>query len=514
MATPRRRVWWAALRRYYLGLVNTRNDWKLLLLITLALLISKATVLDKPIWWSELTYFEGVLKVLGNDLNPFIEYRSYKPPLIYLLSALLFKLFGPHNLLLRVEIIVFSAVGLLYTVKLGRLLFNGAVALVGAILLYCSTIYFVMSEQFVAGVPLATLSIAAIYYYLRHHWVGYLVASALLVLTKETGLIVLGAIWLHLGLVALGKLWRGGLARVPYLELLLAVLPGGVFVLWMVANKHFLGWYLWPVNAGFLSDPTFPWWGLYWILRRIFFDEYRILLTVALALLLVSRRGDHGLPRSATLLFLLMLVTTVAFYWVNCGPVGGTKDYFPLSRYYLYLYPPLYLYATHAFFVVFEKRLHRFIGLALFLALSLSTLTPDVVSVNTENDLNHRHMAHTHRRAAEYLARGPGSRGIIVGSGWLMDAFGDPRLGYSATRLNTQLIPPDRLPNRYELYRDPLIVTASYGCPVAPQFGHEIKRFKPFDDAVKRLHKRGELVLVKEFVSGCEVVRIYGDKAR
>ena len=290
--------------------------------------------------------------------------------------------------------------------------------------------------------------------------------------------------------------------------------PLVVFGAWMLANMHFLGWYLWPTNAGFMSEMSFPWWGVYWLVKRIFLDEFRLILVGGLVALVIRRGRAHGLPGAASWLFVLVLVFTVLFYWMNCGPVGSKKDYFPLSRYYLYLYPVLYLYGTHAILRFFDRRRLAALVLVPFGLLSLTTWSPGLVKVNTENDLNHRHMAYVQRDAARYVQRVAGSRMVYVGDGWLVDVLTTPDLGYVPAKVETRIIPVEMIPDALASYPRLLMVTARWHCPMKGHFGYELLRSDEFNRAIHGLRNKGQLRLVRTFRRGCDTVSVFEQKRR
>ena len=218
------------------------------------------------------------------------------------------------------------------------------------------------------------------------------------------------------------------------------------------------------------------------------------------------------MPGAASTLFLLILAFTVLFYWLNCGPAGSKKDYFPLSRYYLYLFPLLYLYGTHAVIHFFERRRLAALVLVPFGLLSLTTWTPGLVKINTENDLNHRHMAYVQQDAARYIQRTAGKRMVYVGDGWMVDVLTAPDLGYVTAKVETRIIPMSMLPETMGRHPNLLLVTARWHCPMVGHFGYELKRSDEFNRAVYGLRNEGQLRLIRAFRRGCDSVSIFEQK--
>jgi len=483
-------------------------------------LATKVDLLDKPRWFAEVGYMDGATQVFMAGFNPFVEYWSYKPPLLFLLTALGFELFGLNMTVAHGVIALFSVAALFYTFLLGRALYGDLVGVVASLLLYASASFFAGSELFVAGVPMVALVLATVYHYQRGHLVGYLVAASLMVLLKEPALIVIGCVALNEALVALlgldrrcaalplaGRLrrglWRGALFFSPVL----------IFVAWMIANRVFMGWFLWPHNASFFSDLTFPGYGLRWILSSALWNEYKFVLLVPLLLVGVHPMLRQRLVSRQWLLYGLLLLFTVLFYWMQCGPLGGDKDYFPLTRYYLYLLPLFLILGTAAVVAAAPNKGLALVYLLMFLVLTFLTWTPRYLEENGETDLNQRFMAQTNGQAAAFIERHYG-HGIIF-TDLVIANLRNPSLGYVTRTLSVQ--PGIAMAHRGTKYLDkllrdhpntPIVLTYSWWrYPHSSKHGYELQTLTPLAEFIKANPK--SVQRVRRIDDGPEVIEIY-----
>lgn len=204
-----------------------------------------------------------------------------KPPLLFWLSALLFKVFGVSNFAFKLPSFLFTLLGVYSTYKLTKALFNKPTAQVATLLLYgCQAWYFfnndVRTDAMLAGA--AIFAMWQLYTYLQtRHWlafVGGFTGIALAMLAKgPIGLIVpamaLGAY------VLVNRRWKDifnpmyivGLAWVALLltPMLLGLYwqyggNGPLFFFWTQSFGRITGENIWKNDAGyFFFTHTFLW---------------------------------------------------------------------------------------------------------------------------------------------------------------------------------------------------------------------------------------------------------------
>ena len=326
--------------------------------------VFKVSVLDKPIWWSERAYVEGAIKVYQNNLNPFVEFHSYKPPLLFVLTALGYKIFGTSTVVPRFIIALFAVATLYFTFLLGKKIYSKEAGFFASLLLFFSATFFTQSESFVAALPVAALALATIYFYFTNKKWGYFISAGLLVLTKELAILILVAIVLYEILnsvysflklpkkASFPNSLKGLISKIAFL-----LSPTLFFFMWMIGNKILLGWFLWPLNAEIIKNTAFNAWEIKWILYRLFWDDFRFLITAAVIICFLKNTVRKQFIKKEVMLFYILAVITIIAFWMGCGVhPAGIDDIPPLPRYYLYLQPLFFILGAQSILALFRKK--------------------------------------------------------------------------------------------------------------------------------------------------------------
>lgn len=220
------------------------------LFFLLLVFLAKLPLLNLPLWWDEENYVWGAIKIWENGFNPFIEFWSYKPPFVYELTALGFKVFGFSRIIPHLVIVFFAFLACYFTFLLGEKLFSRKVGFWAAVLLFLSPLFFAQSGMFHADLPLATLTLIVIFFYLQNKKWAYLLSAICLVLTKESGVLVIGAILIYESIINFRKIFTRDFIQ----KALFLFSPSLFFFSWMILNKVFLGWYFWSYNLNYYSS--------------------------------------------------------------------------------------------------------------------------------------------------------------------------------------------------------------------------------------------------------------------
>ncbi len=132
-----------------------------------------------------------------------------KPPLLFWVSSVWIKLFGPYNWTYKLSSFLFSVLAIISTYKLGHLLYNKRIGFVAAIMLATSQAYFLFNHDvrtdtiLTAAVIFSVWQIMAfIFYQERMHLIGGFVGIAL-------GMLAKGPIALMVPVLAFGSYFIG-----------------------------------------------------------------------------------------------------------------------------------------------------------------------------------------------------------------------------------------------------------------------------------------------------------------
>ncbi len=175
---------------------------------------------------------------LGDWITPHLNYVKYfeKPPLVYWLTALSFKVFGIHEWTARVWPAVFGLVGIVMAFVLGRAMFDVWTGCAAAALLAAAPFYFGLSQIVILDAPVSGL----ITVMLGCVWLAY---------SGEHRRLFTVLAYAAMGLAVLTK---GPMAL---------LLPGAIVVVFLVLQRNLgaLRWLCSPLGMLVLVAIALPW---------------------------------------------------------------------------------------------------------------------------------------------------------------------------------------------------------------------------------------------------------------
>jgi 4-amino-4-deoxy-L-arabinose transferase-like glycosyltransferase len=250
------------------------------------------------------------------------------PPGVEAYLALLYKLFGYSIPLTRAAMLLLAGFGLLFTFLLAIELTRGtkgAPAFLPPLLLLASPLFFTQSMMAQLDMPAMVFTLLALLLFVKQEYLGAAVACVVLVLVKETGLVVpfvffCFCIW--------QRNWKRAALFIPA-----AVALAG----WLVVLHRATGYWLGDpgfahYNVGYALEPVHL---LFSFLRRIyylFFAEMRIVGTAVIAYALATSR----LFRTPAW---LVTASVAGGTFVLVTVLGGAE----LERYLLPILPVFYM---------------------------------------------------------------------------------------------------------------------------------------------------------------------------
>jgi 4-amino-4-deoxy-L-arabinose transferase-like glycosyltransferase len=383
----------------------------------LLVFLSKLPLLNSPLWWDEESYVWGAIRIWKNNFNPFIEFWSYKPPFLYELAALGFKVFGYSRIIPHLIIVVFAILACCFTFLLGEKLFSRKVGFWAAILLFLSPLFFTQSGMFHADLPLATLTLMVIYFYLQKNKWAYLLSAICLVMTKEAGILVIGAILIHESVLNIKKIFTPAFIQ----RSIFLLSPSLFFFLWMVLNKVSLGWYFWPYNLNYYSS------GFYFnfdklkeILELVYLRNFKLPFLLLTGMSILSKSVRNLFRKELFLFFLLSTIFILFYLWGAFVP-----------RYLIVIQPYFVLIGVAFIFKLLRKL--NFIPHLFFLSLILLYIQSYSTTVYSpwsgENDLSYLIGIKTKQDTISFIEENFGSYNIITT--WpLSSQLSFPFMGY------------------------------------------------------------------------------------
>lgn len=412
--------------------------------------------LDLPFFWDEQGQFiPTALDIfrhgwwIAHSTIPNVH-----PPGVEAYLALWFKVFGFSIPITRVAMLVFAAAGLLVTFLLAIELSRGArgaPAFLPPLLLIASPLFFTQSMMAQLDMPAMVFTLLALLLFLKRQYGLAALASVVLVLLKETGIV---APFVFFVVLALQKQWRrAALFAVPAIALLA----------WLVALHRATGYWLGNpgfahYNVGYSLNPVRMALSFSRRIYYLFFAEFRWIGTIALV---YAVRRHAAFREPAWRVTIAVAVLTLVLVSV----LGGAE----LERYLLPVLPIFYI-AVAVSFTFFRRWLTVSATAALAAGLVVSLFWNPPYPFPYENNLAMVDFVRLEQTAADFAQQHLQKH--IIATAWpLSGALGDPDYGYVQQGLKVIEVPNFHAASIRALPRDRYDALITYTRTWAPDEG-------------------------------------------
>jgi len=215
---------------------------------------SRTGYLNLPFYWDEAwSYATAVFTMAGDKLailpgNADPELTRGHPLVFYFLAAAWVKVMGTKLAVVHLFPLFLSVTLLMAVFFISIKLFNRQTAMVAMVALALQAMFLAQSTQLLPEVMLALWTILTTYAYFSNRWCLFVLFSVLLVMTKETGMVLIGVLFLDKLLFERFFVHHESAKRQISLvgELAFMMIPVLAFILFMILQKIFYGWYLYP----------------------------------------------------------------------------------------------------------------------------------------------------------------------------------------------------------------------------------------------------------------------------
>lgn len=319
-----------------------KNASRILMILLGGFFLSKLLSLNVPFFHDELgVYGKAIFYMIDNgptiipgDVDPIIS-RGHPLFFIFFVSSCT-SLLGGSYISARLVILMISVGLLLTTYFLGKELASKKVGLIAVFLFIFQPIFFAQSTLVLPEIFLSFLGSITILFYLRKNYGMYFLFGSMLILTKETAIVVFAGIVLNE--------WYKEKFRINWNLILRSVkysLPIICLVVFLIVQKIQHGWFLYPYHTGFISFSASDIYNRLWAcLKHFFLDQNRSLMLIPLAFsLFKASKGDFKKFVNTHSLSFFVGLMMFSFSGLN---------YF-MSRYLLLIYPLFFLAMVHIF---------------------------------------------------------------------------------------------------------------------------------------------------------------------
>tara|TARA_Y100000034_G_C6905799_1_gene420245 strand:- start:1857 stop:3500 length:1644 start_codon:yes stop_codon:yes gene_type:complete len=331
----------------FLSEKNRRIEFLIPIFLFLVVLLLKIETFDLSYSWDDFNYvIKAVNYVFSVQVTPFLlEYGLGHPPFFFLFSGLIFRIFGDSLVVSHLITVVFSFLAVYFTYLIGRELFSKRVGIIAAFVLLFTPMFFSFSSLFYLEMPLTALIIIGLYFAIRNNHYLYVLFASLAILTKEPAIAFVIALLFIKIIKEKDKLKIGLIYSIPIF----------VFLLWVLSNKIFYGFFLLPVSTSLIViEPVKNLFHFVVVLKILLFDDFRWILTTLFFIQFVSFKK---LKEFKNILYPLIFSVIAFFIFFNVPYLlGRYVVYYANIGNYLELFRNFsLLFAFVVFLIIFTR---------------------------------------------------------------------------------------------------------------------------------------------------------------
>jgi len=389
-------------------------------LLLAAFFLLKLVNVFTPLFHDELGVYGRALfymidhgpSLLPGDIDPQLS-RGHPLFFVFSVSAVT-TLLGGSYWGARLFILAVSMGLLVATYELGKTLWSKKVGILAAFLLAFQPLFFAQSTLILPEVMLSLLGTLSLLFYLRKQYLWYFLVASCLVLTKETAVVILGGIALHL--------WYKNKFRIDFSLIgrgLLWMSPIACFIGFLFIQKYQNGWFFFPYHTELMS---FSVWNVFIrlliSLAVLLLDQGRFVLTFA-AIYAYSQlsKADRSAFVEKNALGIAVILVMLAFSCLN---------YF-MPRYYLLIFPLLML----VFVSILEQRTYQVKHLVYFFLFTIPFHSNFFVFRNDDN-MGYLIVVHHMQQSIKALDKmTAGKQAKVFANFPELNAIEEPRFGYT-----------------------------------------------------------------------------------
>jgi 4-amino-4-deoxy-L-arabinose transferase-like glycosyltransferase len=406
------------------------RHWLVFGICLVVVFVFKFNILHLGYFWDEMGAYAGPAQTLseGSLWTAFPGQHSPEmfyghPPLLFLLLAVVFKMFGHHPFAPHVVTVFFASLGVYGTYRLTHFLSGFREGVLAATLLFFSPIYFAQSGICTADIFVASLSVWVIYFYAKNDLGLAALTGICLSMVKLTALGVFLSIILYEFYLSV-TIARIEIKRLALLSMPLVVAVVFLALQWgttgrLVPNDYFdTRNFFATIDIFQLGVKAFD------IFYFVFIDQFRFITSIAALWLLIGTLP--GKQRIFILFFIL-----IAFY------ISAFSVIFYLPRYIVLIFPFYFSIVSIQMCKIIKQRYVADISVVLvstvFIFLSFRYNHNDGLIDAT---MQYADFVNVHQQAANYIERKYNDI-VLISDYPFIDAVHDDGYGFVTKPIKT-----------------------------------------------------------------------------
>ena len=294
--------------------------------VILFIIIFKYPHLFLPHFWDEAWSYSPAVQYLydhGLGITPASvpsDLSKGHPLFFFFLFATWMKIFGTSLFVKHLFALIISISMLITLFFVVKKLFNLTVAALSILLMAFQSLFLAQSSMMLPEMLLALLTILTFFFYIRGKKIGYLIAGSLLVLTKETGILLILVILIYDTLHFLKE--EDVIKKIPrqLLRITILFIPLFIFSLFIILQKKTYGWFLYPAHINFITGVETGRNQLEMYINQLFVLHGQVVLVFLLIITLFMsffKKGERDVdakrPLSLMLVFFIVYILFSSF---------------------------------------------------------------------------------------------------------------------------------------------------------------------------------------------------------
>jgi 4-amino-4-deoxy-L-arabinose transferase-like glycosyltransferase len=366
------------------------------------------------------------------------------PPFFYGLLVLVWSLFGYSIWITHLVTIVFAFAGVYFSYRLGEELKSQEAGIIASLCLFFSPLYFAQSGILNLDLPLTSLMVMTLYFFLKGDTILYFLCGACLVLTREDGIIFIFSMILY-GIFKERKEPKSLFLKKLFLLCGIFI----IFMVWVAYRKYKKGWLVLPSQNAIITllASAFSLESLLQTLKAVFLENYHFLITSCIVISQIFLKKTSIIIRSfVSIVFGLFIIENLflrnsTVYWlpviyillylvVARQMVSENKKYLSLflfmliailffsrvrlingilPRYFLVIYPFYFIISACCLVDIIKKS--KLIGTSIviiFVVFSIGSwhgYRNNAKGWELESNLEYLDQIKTHKLACEFIAK-------------------------------------------------------------------------------------------------------------
>lgn len=372
--------------------------------LIVAFVIFKLQHLSLPFYWDEAWPFShAVHKMYENGLSLLpdaipTEISRGHPLLFHFLAAAWMKVFGTSLVAINAFPLFLSVLLIISIYMFGKKFLSRDAGLLAALIFCLQAVFLAQSSFLLLEVMLALLGIWTFYFYLTKQRIWYIVFATLLMMTKESGIVVVAVLsaWEIVRLLFLNKTYKKEV-KTFLLNILIIVIPVFLVAIYFVVQKIIHGWFFFPLHVDFMSfTPGIIKTKFFIILNFIFFAQGRYIITLLILIALVV----HLFIRKSKFIESKWEVMSLLTLFILAFAVFSSLNFLS-NRYLLITLPPLALIFAHLMIESF-KLMRGLLVLAIVMSVVILVIFNTKKINNHDDNLGYIDQVKVHQKMVDY----------------------------------------------------------------------------------------------------------------